>query len=166
MSNTPEDNESSDSDNESSDSDNESSDSDKNHWNIEGYYVVWKDVKIENDKNETKSKPTCYICCTNIFDGTLCEILLAQNEGLCPSGWTTATWGVMKIYIVSAFKKELEYVPINRPARIEININYEYDYKDEFKCPWFEYERYGLDDYYPSGGYYIIHENFKKESKN
>ena len=78
----------------------------KTHWNIEGYYVVWNDVYIEywahSDKNETKRKPTYYICCTNIFDGTLCEISLTQDEGDCSSGWTTAAQTDFEI-INSAF---------------------------------------------------------------
>jgi hypothetical protein len=144
----------------------------KTHLNIEGYYVVWNDVYIEywahSDKNETKRKPTYYICCTNIFDGTLCEISLTQDEGDCSSGWTTASWGVMKFIKVSKFREKLEYVPRSIPARIKINVREDSnDFRYKFKSSYFEYDRYGFDEYYPNGDFIINHEKFKKnESKD
>jgi hypothetical protein len=147
MSNTSNDNKNTyDSNNESSDSDNESSDSENTDiWNIEGYFGST-------------------ICCRNIFNGSLIEIYLSKYEGLCPSGWTYASWGIMKCERVLAFSSKLEYVPISGPARIELKIStYDVDDSDKYKCTWFEYDRNGTgDEWYPRGYIKINHENFKK----
>jgi len=101
------------------------------------------------------------ICCTDkVSNGeteitTKFEIELSYNEGACYSGWTTASWGKIKITKVKKFNG-FTHLPVKPLTIPQFNPDHEDICNDVF-----HYTYDGGCGYYPSGGYHVEMELFK-----
>lgn len=91
-----------------------------------------------------------------LSDGRKVKITLSNSYGECGSGWTTASWGEIKVEFVDRFggythrpKTELEMEDIFPDDDIEDISNHIF----HLSCD-------GGDSYYPSGGYSIEMDQF------
>ena len=99
------------------------------------------------------------------------ELTLRESYGMCPSGWTTASWGMCEIIAVSNFRP-FSHVPVKEIVLDGDIIEYNEDYRmyeineimgsihtDVFDC---SYD--GGDGWYPNG-YISVNMELFKESK-
>lgn len=98
-----------------------------------------------------------HIICGILSDNRKIEIELSQTEGECYSGWTTASWGYIKVTEVERFNG-YTYIPIE-PIEIE---DYLPCFTGDTENKVFSISEDGGDSYYPSGGYNINMQLFKK----
>ena len=89
--------------------------------------------------------------------GSLFEICLEEEFGMCPSGYTTASWGKMEI-------KEVSEIPENS---LKCTVDTDFDMPkrdtDHYECDIFSLDVYGGDEWYPSGSYNVNEDFFNKE---
>ena len=76
------------------------------------------------------------------------RITLTESHGMCSSGYTTASWGLVSIY-----DYECSIRKFNHSSRCSVDSSI-FDIPTIFECEYFEYGRYGgeyADKYYPTG---------------
>ena len=98
-------------------------------------------------------------------DGQRVSITLYEEYGECGSGWTTASWGHIKVEDIDKFPPFGYKANENIPA---ININDTEDdihRGDGFYNEVFDISYNGGDSYYPSGGYRIDMQFFTKTKR-
>lgn len=97
------------------------------------------------------------------------ELTLRESYGMCPSGWTTASWGECSIITVSNFRP-FSHVPVKEIVLdgdiIEYNEDYSmYEIGDiNEAADVFDYSYDGGDGWYPNG-YVSVNMELFKESK-
>lgn len=102
-----------------------------------------------------------HIICGVLDDNRKVEIELSHSEGECYSGWTTASWGHIKVTEVKKFNG-YTFIP-KKPLIVEdIEPNFEGDISNDV----FFVSDDGGDNYYPSGGYDVKMELFKETVRN
>ena len=82
---------------------------------------------------------------------------LTVDEGECGSGWCLATFMDYELNKVSQMEI-CEYLPLD-DATIEFSGGCE-----NFDCSYFEFSKYGGDEYYPSGYYSVIDNMWSEKS--
>lgn len=110
-------------------------------------------------------------------------ITLTNSYGMCPSGYSRASWGYMDITQVAEFGP-FNYIPKNRLATLNSSIEYvngKWVYKDgdtdhdepqyifddgRIENDYFYYSKDGGDGYYPWGGAYAKPEQFVEVKRN
>lgn len=104
-----------------------------------------------------------HIICGILDDNRKVEIELSHSEGECYSGWTTASWGHIKVTEVKKFNG-YTFIPKQPLVVDDIEPNFDGDISNEV----FSVDIDGGDNYYPSGGYNVKMELFKEtiRSKN
>lgn len=99
------------------------------------------------------------------------ELTLRESYGMCPSGWTTASWGICDIVAVSNFRP-FSHVPIKEIILDDDIIEYNEDYRmyeinevmGGIHTDVFDYSYDGGDGWYPNG-YVSVNMELFKESK-
>lgn len=133
-----------------------------------------KDFKVIGLRIEKYNKLTCsgHNCDFNYYnevadkhtlllldeDMNKFELMLHEEDGECPSGWTTASWAYLNIVPVDNFSDGYNYKPINE---VILKINPD-DTITDFSCELFTYSYSGYDDYYPCGYYEVNMDLFKQ----
>jgi hypothetical protein len=102
-----------------------------------------------------------HIICGVLEDNRKVEIELSRSEGECGSGWTTASWGNVKVTEVKKFNG---YTFI--PKEILTIEDIEPDFDGDISNNVFSVDYVGGDNYYPSGGYNVNMELFKETIRN
>lgn len=92
-----------------------------------------------------------------LTDNRMVEITLSEESGMCGSGYTTAQWGKIEVAYVNKFNythtpKTLLTVPDITPETVTEDVQ-----NDAFNVSFD-----GGDNYYPSGGYYVNMDLFRK----
>lgn len=77
----------------------------------------------------------------------------------CGSGWTTASYGIMKIQEILEVPK-LRYIPLDETVR-HLTILPHKKYKN-YECELFYFSKDGDDEYYPCGGIGVSMDKFKE----
>jgi len=98
-----------------------------------------------------------HIICGVLSDNRKVEIELSHSEGECGSGWTTASWGHIKVTEVKRFNG-YTHIP-KEPIEID---DYLPTFENDTDNKVFSISKYGGDNYYPSGGYSVNMELFKE----
>lgn len=98
-----------------------------------------------------------HIICGVLSDNRKVEIELSYSVGKCYSGWSTASWGHIKVTEVKRFNG---YTHIPKEP-IEIN-DYLPNFQNDTDNKVFSISKDGGDNYYPSGGYTVNMELFKE----
>ena len=93
-----------------------------------------------------------HIICTILSNGKKVEIELSTSEGICGSGWTTASYGHITITPVNRFNG-FTYLP-KKPLEIE-DIDLNFKLNDFISNDVFSVYEYGRDTYYPSVCHYV-----------
>ena len=91
----------------------------------------------------------------------LYEVYLSKEYGICGSGWTTATWGSLKVKKVKKFKG---YNLIPKDPNLHIDFD-PTDYCSDEANELFTVNHTCGDFYYPSGWYSIEGSILKKSSR-
>jgi len=96
-----------------------------------------------------------YDCMWNNPDKTKIEIELSQKRGMCYSGWTTASWGIIKINKVKHFHG-ITHFPKEKLV-IDDMLPDSKDKYNEIKNQVFSFFHIGENccDYYPEGEYKV-----------
>lgn len=97
-----------------------------------------------------------HIICAKDENNKKYEIVLSEDQGVCGSGWTTASWGHIELNEVERFNG-FTHKPV-KPLEIPA-INDEKDYIDN---DVFHLSYDGGDGYYPSGYYSVDMSLFKE----
>lgn len=139
----------------------------------------------EDYENElfVNSRTRLFIVGKNEYNRTTkYQITLWSSDGMCGSGYTTATWGNMDIDIVEEFGP-INYIPIDSgelDGHFEMNdhvwqyvptedirneIERQFD-PDSIKTEYFSYSYDGGDGYYPRGHAGINWDKFKELKRN
>ena len=91
----------------------------------------------------------------------LVKISLRVDYGKCPSGWTTASWGSMKVEMLKR-PEPFQYTP-KGVLTIPDNLG---DFPEEdIENDVFSVSYDGGDEWYPSGGYTVNEELFAKNPR-
>ena len=98
-----------------------------------------------------------HIICGVLSDNRKVEIELSHSEGECSSGWTTASWGHIKVTEVKRFNG-YTHTP-KEPIEID---DYFPNFENDTDNKVFSISADGGDGYYPSGGYNVNMELFKE----
>lgn len=98
-----------------------------------------------------------HIICGVLQDNRKVEIELSCEEGECGSGWTTASWGNIKVTEVKMFSG-YTFTPNDILFIDDIELNF----KGNISNNVFSVDYDGDDSYYPSGGYTVNMELFKE----
>ena len=97
-----------------------------------------------------------------LSDNRKVKITLSRSEGECYSGWTTASWGHIKVEEVNNFEG-YTFVPVKEIIIDDLEPNKEYmDINNEV----FSVSYDGGDEYYPSGYYHINMELFRATKRH
>ena len=91
----------------------------------------------------------------------LYEVYLSKEYGICGSGWTTATWGSLKVKKVKRFEG-YNLIPKNPLLYIDFNPT---DYYSDETNELFTVNHTFGDPYYPSGWYSINMDILEKSSR-
>jgi len=102
-----------------------------------------------------------HIICGVLEDNRKVEIELSHSEGECGSGWTTASWGNIKVTEVKKFNG-YTFMPKEILTIEDIEPNFDGDISNNV----FSVDYDGGDNYYPSGGYNVNMELFKETIRN
>lgn len=92
-------------------------------------------------------------------------VSLTQEIGLCPSGWTEASWGY------AGFRKgtieTIDCLPIRRGLQVEIELKSLSNHVvgEEKWVSLFDFSYDGGDEYYPCGGAWVNDAFFKSVTK-
>lgn len=113
---------------------------------VTGHNCDFEYTKAEMDRH--------VLLCINDW-GQKVEITLKEEQGVCGSGWITASWGLMEVKRVDKFNG-YNYSPI-KPLEIP-NIPFN---TEEVSNSVFAVDQDGGDGYYPSGSYTINMDLFK-----
>ena len=98
-----------------------------------------------------------HILCGVLSDGRKVEITLSRSEGICGSGWTTASYGNISVKEVARFNG-FTHNPL-KPINVEdIPIGFDEDIDNHV----FTMSSDGGDEYYPGGWYSVNMELFKE----
>lgn len=98
-----------------------------------------------------------HIICGVLDDNRKVEIELSHSEGECGSGWTTASWGNIKVTEAKKFNG-YTFIPKEILNVEDIEPNFDGDVSNAV----FSVDCVGGDSYYPSGGYNVNMELFKE----
>lgn len=90
------------------------------------------------------------------------RIELSTEDGVCGSGWTTASWGHIDVQEVTKFDG-YTYKP---KKNIVIDDIFPHDEKEYIKNQVFSVSYDGGDSYYPSGGYHVDMDLFIKTDRH
>lgn len=101
-----------------------------------------------------------HIICGVLSDNRKVEIELSHSEGECGSGWSTASWGHIKVTEVKKFNG-YTHIPKDILNIEDIQPNFDGDISNEV----FSVDCDGGDNYYPSGNYSIKMEFFKETDR-
>lgn len=102
-----------------------------------------------------------HIICGVLEDNRKVEIELSHSEGECGSGWTTASWGNIKVTEVKKFNG-YTFIPKEILTIEDIEPNFDGDISNNV----FSVDCDGGDNYYPSGSYNVNMELFKETIRN
>lgn len=102
-----------------------------------------------------------HIICGVLEDNRKVEIELSHSEGECSSGWTTASWGNIKITEVKKFNG-YTFIPKELLTIEDIEPNFDGDISNNV----FSVDYDGGDSYYPSGRYNVNMQLFKETIRN
>ncbi len=102
-----------------------------------------------------------HIICGVLEDNRKVEIELSHSEGECGSGWTTASWGNIKVTEVKKFNG-YTFTPKEILTIKDIEPNFDGDISNNV----FSVDCDGGDNCYPSGGYNVNMELFKETIRN
>jgi len=102
-----------------------------------------------------------HIICGVLEDNRKVEIELSHSEGECCSGWTTASWGGIKVTEVNKFNG-YTFIPKEILTIEDIEPNFDGDISNNV----FSVDCDGGDNYYPSGSYNVNMELFKETIRN
>ncbi|MCW3805877.1 hypothetical protein [Plebeiibacterium marinum] len=92
-------------------------------------------------------------------DNRKVEIELTNEEGVCGSGWCTASWGNFEVKHVDKFNG-YTHKPIKELIVDDVNESAEYISNNVFSV-----DHNGGCDYYPSGGYNVNMDLFKANGR-
>lgn len=98
-----------------------------------------------------------HIICAVLSDNKKVEITLSESEGVCGSGWTTASYGHMEVKYVNKFNG-FTHIP-KRPLELD-DTEIVIKSNDGISNEVFSVSPYGYDEYYPSGYYHVNMELF------
>lgn len=101
-----------------------------------------------------------HIICGVLSDNRKVEIELSRSEGECGSGWSTASWGNIKVTEVKKFNG-YTHIPKELLNIDDIQPNFDGDTSNDV----FSVDCDGGDNYYPSGGYDVKMELFKETER-
>ena len=80
----------------------------------------------------------------------------------CPSGYTTAKWGIHRLTHVDHFGA-ITHVP---KRKFNTHITYDDEDEDEdYKCSWFGYSYHGGDKWYPDGRIWVAEDKFNSTGR-
>jgi hypothetical protein len=119
-------------------------------------YIAYEsrdDYSDESDEAEREK----HVLCVVYENGKKAEIELSASHGLCPSGYTSASWGHLEVKEVDKFSG-FSFVP--KTGILTINE------KDLYKNYVYEVDSDGDDQWYPSGGYSIDMSLFRETIRN
>ena len=119
-------------------------------------YIAYEsrdDYSDESDEVEREK----HVLCVVYENGKKAEIELSASHGLCPSGYTSASWGHLEVKEVDKFSG-FSFVP--KTGILTINE------KDLYKNYVYEVDSDGNDQWYPSGGYSIDMSLFRETIRN
>jgi hypothetical protein len=119
-------------------------------------YIAYEsrdDYSDESDEVEREK----HVLCVVYENGKKAEIELSASHGLCPSGYTSASWGHLEVKEVDKFSG-FSFVP--KTGILTINE------KDLYKNYVYEVDSDGDDQWYPSGGYSIDMSLFRETIRN
>jgi len=85
------------------------------------------------------------------------KISLRVEEGICGSGWTTASYGVMNVETI----ERLPAMQFRSSPKVTISFTESSEIENEV----FTYSEYGGDNYYPMGGYAVNMSIFKSNGR-
>lgn len=102
-----------------------------------------------------------HIICGVLDDNRKVEIELSRSEGECGSGWTTASWGHIKVTQVKKFNG-YNHIPFSPVLTVE---DIQPGFEETISNKVFSVDIDGGDSYYPSGGYSVKMEYFKPTSR-
>lgn len=116
----------------------------------------------EYDSADTIEENRYILYCIGDYNNKY-EITLWNTYGECGSGWCGASWGNIKIDIVTEFANKT-HIPINKLS-IYIDVDNYNNYEDEEDCnihnEVFSYSEVGGDGYYPCGSISVNIDLFK-----
>lgn len=102
-----------------------------------------------------------HIICGVLEDNRKVEIELSHSEGECGSGWTTASWGNIKVTEVKKFNG-YTFIPKEILTIEDVEPKIDGDISNNV----FSVDCDGGDNYYPFGGYNVNMELFKETIRN
>lgn len=112
------------------------------------------------DFTYTDSEFERHVLCALKEDNSKIEITLSYSEGECGSGWCTASYGHISVIHVDKFNG-YTHIPLTNLTIPEFKESDEYINNDVFSL-----DRWGGDDYYPSGSYTINMSLFKETQRH
>lgn len=113
----------------------------------------------DNEIPIVKKKLPKYAIYLKNDDNKYYKLTLYTKYGVCPSGYTTASWGVYK------FKKVKNLGTMNYIPKKASQIDYEK--KSIYKSKYFEYDHEGVDGpWYPKGYVKVNMKYFSKTQNN
>ena len=98
-----------------------------------------------------------HIICGVLSDNRKVEIEMSVSEGECGSGWSTASWGNIKVTEVKKFNG-YTHIPKEVLNVEDVEPNFEGNISNDV----FSIDEDGGCNYYPSGGYNVNMELFKE----
>ena len=98
-----------------------------------------------------------HIICGILSDNRKVEIEMSVSEGECGSGWSTASWGNIKVTEVKKFNG-YTHIPKEVLNVEDVEPNFEGNISNDV----FSIDEDGGCNYYPSGGYNVNMELFKE----
>ena len=98
-----------------------------------------------------------HIICGVLSDNRKVEIEMSVSEGECGSGWSTASWGNIKVSEVKKFNG-YTHIPKETLNVEDVEPNFEGNISNDV----FSIDEDGGCNYYPSGGYNVNMELFKE----
>ena len=98
-----------------------------------------------------------HIICGILSDNRKVEIEMSVSEGECGSGWSTASWGNIKVTEVKKFNG-YTHIPKEVLNVADVEPNFEGNISNDV----FSIDEDGGCNYYPSGGYNVNMELFKE----
>lgn len=91
------------------------------------------------------------------------QIILEIENGICGSGWTTASYGILKKEEIETFPG-MQFRSVN--PTLEISLETKFDFGEELiENDFFNFSEVGGDEYYPCGGYHINMDMFKSNER-
>lgn len=119
-------------------------------FNYEGMFVTGHNCDFEYSKQTRKGIAVCLS-----KDDVQYTLSLTSSQGVCGSGWTTASWGHHNL-VQKDTRESIVMVPKKGFEIVEFD-----ETQDEIENKLFTVSYEGGDPYYPSGGMSLLESNWE-----